>query len=207
MLDVHVLVMSYTPPAIVRQCRESVQVAAQNAGFRVDVHFLPGIYGQLGQARARGYAMGDHPYVTHVDDDDYVHPDAFAKLLPHLQKQVTGVTTGETLVFDDGRSHEEPYSRHHLAVYARKRVEALPYQQFRFLPDQFLMKNIGAIHIPECLYFHRINAESGSRRLRTEYHAEVQKEVALIDRPDLVRIEHLSNAEIAQLYNEILDRE
>ena len=81
MLDVHILIMDYTPTAIVERCLSSVRMAASNASFPVHVHALIGEFGDLGSQRQRGYSCGLAPYVTSVDDDDWVDPGAFAVLL------------------------------------------------------------------------------------------------------------------------------
>ena len=207
MLDVHVLLMDYTPSEQHDQCRESIRVAIENADFPVEVHYLPGIYGHLGRARERGYRLGTHPYVTHVDDDDYVHSNAFRALKSYLEDGVDAVTTGEALVVKDKIVQERTLSRHHLAVYKRERLNRVPFQHFRFYPDQFLMRQIKGPHIAEILYYLRLHEDSGSRRCRRENLEEAKREVELLDRPDLVVLENLSNAQIAELYDRLLDED
>lgn len=205
MLDVHVLLMDYTKPEFHSELRRSIEAAVAAAGYPVAVHYLPGFLGHLGKARAAGYAKGTHPYVTHVDDDDFIREDAFAILKEQLEKNVDGITTGETRLFDSGNRVDCPNDRHHLAVYRRELVEASDYAKFRFFPDQFLMRGIKTVHIPECVYVHRIRERSGSRILRSLSRSEEARERQILDRPDLVAVEMMSQKEIARQYDDWLN--
>jgi len=196
MLDVHVLVMAYTPAEIVAQCRASIEASAAQAGYPVAVHFLPGVVGHLGRARANGYAMGSYPYVTHVDDDDWLEPEAFAALADFLANGVEAVTTGENHVHAAG-TVPAPESRHHLAVFRREFVQGLGYASFRFYPDQYLLSMCEPFHVPACLYNHRIDTNSGSRRQRRANAGAARRELAAIRRPDLAVLETASPAELA----------
>lgn len=51
----------------------------------VNQHWLPGIDGRLGDARAAGYSKGCAPFVTSADPDDRIMPGTFAALLKALQ--------------------------------------------------------------------------------------------------------------------------
>lgn len=205
MIDVHVLEMDYTPAEVKARCNASLEAAvesAASAGIEVHVHRLPGVYGNLGLARKNGYGLGTQPYVTHVDDDDEVHADAFVEVAAAINGGATCVTTGETVILmSGGRSVEkdQPYSRHHLAVYQRSEVELVHYHKLKMFPDQFLLKALGhgSHHITKCLYRHYVNGESGSRRVRGENRAEAQREMDLIARPDLVVVEGLDSASLA----------
>ncbi|MDQ1120692.1 MULTISPECIES: glycosyltransferase family A protein [Pseudoxanthomonas] len=205
MLDVHVLTMDYTDPDIHQQCRQSIELAAARAGYEVRVHYVPGIYGHLGAARRRGYSLGNARYVTHVDDDDYVHPDAFSCLAPLLRRGVQAITTGESLVVNGCIVEHRPSNRHHLAVFDREAVRAQPYDRFRLLPDQFLLRQIPAVHISECVYYHRVDPESGSRRCRRERSELEREELTMLAQPELVAIEALSASQIQALYDKYVD--
>jgi hypothetical protein len=201
-LDVHVLVMDYTPAEQVERCRESIRVAAEQAGYPVVAHFLPGVLGHLGKARGNGYALGSHQYVTHVDDDDWLQPDAFAVLAEQLRAGVEAVTTGENLVQGDSVA-PAPESRHHLAVYRREYVRGLGYASFRYYPDQYLLSMCEPVHLPVCVYNHRINMNSGSRRQRRAKPHEARLELEVIKRPDLAVVENACPAYFASA----IDRE
>lgn len=198
MLDVHVLVMDYTPVEWVDRCRASIEVAASRAGFPVAAHFIPGILGHLGNARAAGYAIGDHPYVTHVDDDDWLEPDAFACLAEHLHAGVDAVTTGESHVFfPSGKVTHAPECKHHLAVYRRDVLATIGYSAFRFHPDQYILSRVTPIHVPQCVYNHQVNVNSGSRLQRRRNRDAARRELDAIKRPDLAVVEYATAAEIA----------
>lgn len=198
MLDVHVLVMSYTPKDWVAQCRASLECAAARAGFPVFLHFLPGIYGHLGQSRKEGYSRGSAQYVTHVDDDDYVLPEAFVSLLPHMKAGVTAITTGETIEMEDGSIRAIPDRKHHLAVFRRDYIDTLTLDAFKHFPDQYALSECQPVHIPETNYVHRIRAGSGSRRARSADVVTANAERKAL-RPDLTEIEHMTAAQIAVL--------
>lgn len=196
MLDVHVLVMDYTPVEAVARCKASIEAAAARAGYPVAVHYLPGVVGHLGKARANGYALGAFPYVTHVDDDDWVQPDAFEVLAHQLATGVVAITTGENHVHA-AATVPAPDSRHHLAVFRREFVKGLGYDSFRFYPDQYLLSMCEPVHLPVCVYNHCIDTESGSRRQRRAHAGEARRELAAIRRPDLAVLENATPAELA----------
>ena len=205
-LDVHVLVMDYTPAEVLERCKQSLQAAAEQAGYPVAVHFLPGVVGHLGRARANGYAMGSHPYVTHVDDDDWVESNAFAVLADHLAAGVDAITTGENHVRGEVVT-PAPDARHHLAVYRRDALQQIGYSAFQFYPDQYALSMFEPVHIPQCVYNHRIYAESGSRKQRRGNPDAARRELAAIKRPDLALVENATPAEIAAATDSALREE
>lgn len=172
LLDVHILVMDYTPREYVRQCLDSVLVAIANAPYPIALHIVPGVEGSVGAGRTRGYSQGAAKYATLVDDDDWVAPDAFAILHPHLQADVQGVTTGEVWV-DGGNFTLKPDSRHHLLVVKRDRLPDV--SAIKFVPDLPTLWAVpNAVHIPQCVYYYRLWA-SGSRRQRRQAGIEAVK--------------------------------
>lgn len=54
-------------------------------GEPVNQHWLAGIPGQLGQARAAGFALGAAPFVSFADPDDRIIAGTFAALLAALE--------------------------------------------------------------------------------------------------------------------------
>lgn len=202
-LDVHILVMPYTPKDVVSRCLDSVNTAASQAGFPVNVHVLDGEYGHLGRSRKRGYSLGDAKYVTHVDDDDWVDSDAFSELAEHLKRGVQAVTTGERIHID-GRSKECPESRHHLAVFSREYLSTSDYDTFRFYPDQRLLSGCAAHHIPKCVYNHVIHSDSGSRRCRRDNLKESNLELARVHDKRLVALELATRSQLAAMIEEEL---
>lgn len=197
MLDVHVLVMDYTPQAAVDRCLNSLVVAVDAAPFPVHVYVLPGIEGHLGKARTAGYALGSSPYVTHVDDDDAVRPEAFSVLAEALEAGFDAITTGEFHLTDDGKITPAPESRHHLAVVKRSIVQRAGLDRFRFFPDQYLLSRVIAHHLPVCVYDHYIHRDSGSRQQRRAHPEEAARERAMINNPTLFTAEAMAPLDIS----------
>ncbi len=71
----------------------------------VNQHWLPGIDGRLGDARAAGYEKGSAPFVTSADPDDRIMPGTFAALLQALQDNPSApfAWAGEQMVWEDLR--------------------------------------------------------------------------------------------------------
>lgn len=134
MLDVHVLVLEDTPQAWVRQRRDSLDRAVAEAGFPVNVFEVPGVLGHLGQARLAGYAMGGAPYVTYVDDDDWVEPDIFSVLAEHLDGDNDAVFTAEFIHDVTGRTQVSTVP-HHLCVYRRPVIAGVPFAELTWAVD------------------------------------------------------------------------
>lgn len=124
MLDVHIL--NYNPhPKWWPQCLESVKVAIGEAGYKIDLHILPGS-SDFGAARGEGFSKGVNQYATYVDNDDYVLPNAFKCLHASLLKNPDAVFTREWLLYSGPHKDRElvPSSnlRHKLQVYKREHL-------------------------------------------------------------------------------------
>lgn len=160
MLDVHVLVMDYTPPDWVAQCRESIETAIARAGFPVFAHFLPGIPGHIGRARAAGYGMGTQSFVTYVDDDDYLLPDGLAVLKGALEQGAPAVY-GRELHLQNG--HLRPFGgRHNLMV--TRRDQLIDHAQWAGCPD-IAQRQVDGIDVLEPGYVYRLQPGSKGRAL------------------------------------------
>lgn len=195
-LDVHVLKMDYTPEDVWKTCIDSLHVAKERAGYPVHIHVTAGIFGHLGASRKKGYSIGMADYATHVDDDDWVEPDAFKVLRPYLEKKVECITTGENLI-SEGNVVPTKDSKHHLAVFSREVLDSVTYEAFKYFPDQYLLSMVEPLHIDQCMYNHRISMDSGSRRVRRSNSADADRELKIIRRPDLAVVENATAAEIA----------
>lgn len=124
MLDVHILIHPSTPDEWIARCVDSVREAKERAGFEVDIHKL-GVRGpHIGHDRARGYALGSHPYVTSVDDDDWLEPDAFAVLADAMAQHPVAVTT-RCMAHQNGRAWVLPW-RTNLRVFRRDVAASAP---------------------------------------------------------------------------------
>lgn len=173
MIDVHVLIHPTTPVEWVRLCLSSVRLAARNAGFPVDVHELPAVIGHIGMGRAAGYALGKQPYVSCVDDDDYLLPNAFAQMGVALDAGAIAVSTPEILLQNDTFSPGR--QRHHLIAYRRESI--IDHTQWPCCGD---VAQIHAIpdddwHDPmDAGYVHRVY-ESRARVMRRSHQSELVK--------------------------------
>lgn len=86
MIDVHVLTHEGTRQDWLDQCLASLRDEP------VTVHVVDNSGYSVGVGRARGYARGNHPYVSYVDSDDYVLPGCFAACLLGLEEHRSVVT-------------------------------------------------------------------------------------------------------------------
>lgn len=66
----------------------------------VNQHWMPGIDGRLGDARAAGFSAGNAPFVSSADPDDRIMPGTFSALLQALQENPTApfAWAGEKMV-------------------------------------------------------------------------------------------------------------
>ena len=173
MIDVHIIVSSDTPRDWVDQCLDSVSDAAELAGFPVYGHVVDGVPGHIGRARAAGYALGEQPYVTFVDDDDYVLPHAFSQMADPLRSGVSAVCTPE-LTLQNGQ-YRRGADRHHLIAYRRERL--IEHAQWVCCGDVAQMQTIGpdAVDVRQPGYVHRLYIHSKARALRREHLEEVRR--------------------------------
>lgn len=200
------LLMKYTAPFQQEQAVRSVHVAAQACEHPVFLHLVPGVVGHLGQARDRGYAQGQQPYVTFVDDDDWVEPQAFQRVIETLLKfpDTPGITTGEYTFFDNGAKVAKPKARHHLAVYKRDCLVSLADK--KFYPDQWQLQQQPLIHLEECLYNHRISMGSGSRKQRRANVEAAAAEAQALE-ASTITAEAMSAADIEEAINRELRKD
>ncbi len=173
MIDCHIIVSHDTRRDWVTQCLESVHEAADRAGFPVVVHAVDGVAGHIGQARAAGYAMGTQPYVTSVDDDDYVLPHAFAQMVGGLRSGVSAVCTPEQTL-QNGQLRPGA-KRHHLIAYRRDLL--IDHTRWPCCGDVAQMRAVGAdaIDLPTPAYVHRLYMDSKARVLRRADPAELER--------------------------------
>lgn len=117
-LDIHVLVHPRTPKAWVGKCLATVQEAQRRAGMPTALFVLPAVEGHIGRARMAAYRKGNHQYVTSVDDDDWVDPDAFSVLREAMAARPAGITT-RFVIDEPGRPEAVAVARDNLRVFRR----------------------------------------------------------------------------------------
>ena len=167
MLDVHVLKLPGLSIEYEEQRRSSLEVAIASAGFPVKVHEVPGIAGDFGTARSNGYSVGSYPYVSFVDEDDYVTPNAFSCLLGALTASPDAVFTGEILLREGDFTTRN--NRHSLAVYRREFVDHGLLKHHNFRADRVmagLASSGKVIDVPDHVYVYRCRLDSPARILR-----------------------------------------
>lgn len=167
MLDVHVLIHPDTRADWVAQCLESVESATANAGYPVAVHPVRvDADGHIGRSRASAYALGSHPYVTNVDDDDWIEPDAFAVLADALQTDAPAIYT-RAWTWQNGKRCTSDL-RQFLRVFRRDVTASMDFGPWPICDSTALIAHadtIGAaIDLPSRAYNYRLHS-SHARRL------------------------------------------
>jgi hypothetical protein len=165
MLDVHVLTLPGLPEEWEKQRRESINVAVSNSPYEVRVHEVPGIAGDFATSRSLGYSIGSFPYVTFVDDDDYVMPNAFSCLEKALYDKPDAVFTGEIVLYK-GETHYLN-RRHSLAVYDRNVVDHKLLLRSGLMADRMMEALVTLKHnvvdVPDYVYVYRCRSDSPAK--------------------------------------------
>lgn len=177
MLDVHILTLPNTRRDWQEQCIASANQAAARASYPVHIHVVQGIPGNLGASRKKGYAAGNSPWKCYIDDDDYVLPEAFELLGPHLEKGAAVIFPKERLL-QNGRFHSVMYQGHHLWPIRSDLAASFDHEMWKAMPDEMLSRvgrddPRGALWVDDVVYVHRIYLEQRCRQLRKDNEAEV----------------------------------
>lgn len=176
MIDCHILIHPDTRADWVTQCLDSVYLAADRAGYPVAVHPVriadacPQALGHIGRGRAYGYSLGVHPYVTSVDDDDWIEPWAFAALADALDRGVAGLTTEAVMHLHDNEMRN-PRWRYAMRAFHRSVVSSAPVAEWRVDDAQQMMeyaRSVGEMmHIPREVYHYRLHASPHRALMRS----------------------------------------
>jgi len=196
MLDVHILVSDMTRREWVEKCLESVSDAAAQAGFPVGVYVVPisdGTRGHIGRGRKQGYALGAYPYVTNVDDDDWVDKNAFALLARGLEKGPVAVTT-QCEMHQNGLSQGVKPWRNLLRVFRRDVALSAPLEAWPVYDAPMMLAHadaIGRVEELECAPYHYRLHLSPHRQLMGAITAEMRQRItALPSGIHLARVSH-----------------
>lgn len=163
-LDVHTIYSEDTPQEWKAQCAQSIVAAAEQAGYPVKIWAVEGEPGHIGNGRAQGFAQGNYGFVTFVDDDDFVAPNAFACLASVLALNPRMVFTREQLLQNDRDAGVG--SGHHLAVMRRKDAVAHDWGKYPAGGEAELYATLGpAVQLADVVYTHRLYRSKG-RELR-----------------------------------------
>lgn len=167
MLDCHIIVSPHTPSTWVNDCVDSVREAADQAGFPVDIHYPPYFPGHIGKSRAIGYSMGAHPYVTCVDDDDWVAPTAFRCLRSAMLEGHAAIYTRETQ-WQNGKPTRHNL-RQHLRVFRRDVVASFNFDPWPALDSTALIAHADTfgpcIRLMDRVYNYTVDPQSSARRI------------------------------------------
>lgn len=173
-IDVHVLVSRSTPKAWVTQCLDSISLAIANSPLPVQLFVLDGVDGHIGKGRWLAYQQGSAPYVTYVDDDDYIAPNAFAVIAEALQAWPDAVFPME--MHHCGVGQREGVQRHHLPVYRRIHIiDHLPYPCAGDIAQITHVGSLNVVDLPDVLYHHRVYRDSRAQVLRRQYPDELPR--------------------------------
>lgn len=167
MLDIITTVSDHTPVAWVQESLQSVRIAAEHAGFPVNLITVPGVPGHIGQAMMNGMAQATSEYVAWVDDDDFVLPNAFRCLRQHLdpdhpsQRPYDAVCAREIHLLANGRFLPH-YGRHHFTAYRRSIVSRLDLTPYPSHPNALMHKMCPRVaHELSWVYVYRIYLSQG----------------------------------------------
>lgn len=171
-LDVVTVVSDTTPKSYVAQCRASVRRAVAACPYPVNVIETPGVPGHIGEAYRGGYELGQWPWVTWVDDDDFVLPNAFSCLSEAIEQPDTDAIFAREILLG-ARGQMVPIDRrHHLAVYRRDALASFDWDAH---PARLSVAMQSAVVAPDrCrdvlawVYFYRQRL-SGGMRLRNDH--------------------------------------
>jgi len=173
-IDVHVLVSPSTPKAWVLQCLDSISLAISQSPVPVQLFVQAGVDGHIGKGRWLAYQQGSAPYVTYVDDDDYIEPSAFAVIAKALQSWPDAVFPKEQE--HCGVGNRPGHQRHHLPVYRRIHIiDHRPYPCAGDIAQIAHVANLNVIDLPDVLYHHRIYKDSKARAMRRVYPSELNQ--------------------------------
>ena len=174
MIDLHILISRDTPERWVDHALDMAMRAVTRAPVPVTLHVIDGEPGHIGRARARGYAQGSAPYVTFVDDDDWLDAEAFAGLAEVLALNPPAVLCRETL-WQNG--HGKPGGvGHHLTIVRRDQL--IDHTRWPCCGD--VVQNMKALRDPFAArvegfrYHHRLYEQSKARVMRRANPAEME---------------------------------
>ena len=127
MIDVHLLTLPNDRQDWFEQCMASLK------NQPITLHVLAGVKGHIGKGRYNGFSVGEHPYVSLVDPDDWATPNGFSDCLKLLTErpELDGAYTAEHQCYleDDGTwklvkaTPERGSPVHHLLVLKRSVIE------------------------------------------------------------------------------------
>lgn len=173
MLDIHVILFNKDLMAR-RRCISSIKLAMSQVDFPICLHEVEGVVGHIGAGRAMGYSLGVFPYVTCVDDDDFILPHALLNLKPGMLANTNAVSTLEAVL--ENNYFLPGAQRHHLIAYKREVI--IDHSAWAALGDPAQIKSINQadwFDVSSIGYlWHKYSSSSG-RALRHSHPKEFEK--------------------------------
>lgn len=169
MIDIHVLTYSGTRQDWLDQCLASLDREP------CTVHVVEGVEGGVGPGRAKGYGLGEHPYVGFVDCDDYVIPGVMDRCLRAIQKHDAACSL-ERAEFNGRPFFRKPRAGHHLFVVRRSVVEPLlpKIAAANWLADKMLAHALKPVTVPFVGYVWRLHdAQAHHQVTRADFEREL----------------------------------
>ena len=118
MLDLHVLTHQGTRKDWLDHGLRSLE----GQQFNVHIHFNR--HKTIAEGRVEAMRLGTSPYVTYMDDDDWLLESAYERIAPHLESNLPFYATGE-LEFDQKTQRlKRGRAGHHLLIVRRDVMEA-----------------------------------------------------------------------------------
>ncbi len=171
-VDLHVLISAQTYRPWVRQCLDSIEAAIARAPFAVQLFTVRGVVGHIGQGRHTAYQLGTSPYVTYVDDDDFLLPHAFEAIASALIQWPDAVFPAEQVLLNG--CPFEGQQRHHLPIYKRSHIiDHRPYVCAGDVAQIEFVKHLHVIDVLDPVYVHRLYSASKARQLRLQHPGEL----------------------------------
>jgi hypothetical protein len=149
-IDVHVLRLPTENESWFEECYELLKKEP------INIHILPGIPGNILQARINGYRKGTSKYVSFVDPDDKIEPGIFEKILSEIKETSVGLYTQSSIIDMHGKTIVEQMAKympwefekmfssffqiHQLVVMRRDKIEIVNNNISRFykLPHPYI---------------------------------------------------------------------
>ena len=169
----------------------SVKAAQEVAPFPTDLHVLDADTTSIGKGRMAGYAKGNHPFVTSVDDDDWVLPNAFYMLRDALKQNPVGVTTGSYLCLPGQTQLLEASTRDNLRVFRRDVALSSGLEDWPVYDSWVAMHHADTqgevIEVDVPVYYQRAGYMSNNAKLLEKVRPQMQDKINWIKQYDPMR--------------------
>lgn len=163
MIDVHVLTWEKADPRWLDQCLESL------AKEPCTVYLVDNSGRTIGQGRADGYLLGTHPYVAHVDCDDYVLPGVMDVVCEALQAHQS-VVTMERVEYQGRDFLDRPWPKHNMFAAHRSVVAPMldDVRKLNWMGDTAIKRHLKPHQLDFVGYVWRLHPLQAHKKLTPE---------------------------------------